>query len=73
MTRNPATFEEIKIGTRLETPRFCTVKISALFETEQDARSAGYTEPTHLYDLPYKVVGKSIDMYHMKFAAFKMA
>ena len=44
---NPTSFEEIGIGSRIETPRFCTVRISALFENEADARDAGYKEPTH--------------------------
>lgn len=68
---NPRTFEQIHIGTRISVPRFGTVEIEAIFKDETMAYYAGYTEPTHLYDLPYKVVGKSWGMNRMKFAAFK--
>ena len=69
---NPKTFEEIHIGSRIVTPRFSTVEITAIFRSALDASKAGYNEPTHLYDLPYKVVGKSIDLYHMTFAVYKV-
>lgn len=60
---------EIKVGTLIWTPRFCTVKISAVFDDEREARVCGYTEPTYYEGSDCIVLGKSIDMYHMKFAA----
>ena len=60
----------MKKGDYVYTPRFCTVKIEEVFESETEARENGYTEPTH-YQGEYKIVGKSLDMYHMKFAAAK--
>ena len=68
---NPKTFDEIRIGSYIQTPRFCWVKIEAIFADEESANAAGYTEPTHLYDMPYKVLGKSKDMYRMTFAVCK--
>ena len=37
----------MKLGDKVMTPRFCTVKITAMFEDEQEARKCGYTEPTY--------------------------
>lgn len=59
-------------GDYVYTPRFCTVKIEEVFESETAANDAGYTEPTYYSDDEYKILGKSIDMYHMQFAAVKM-
>lgn len=59
----------MKKGDRVMTPRFSTVKIEEIYETEKELKEAGYTEPTHLQDDNYIVRGKSLDMYHMKFAA----
>ena len=61
----------MKIGDYIYTPRFCTVNIKEIFESETEAREKGYTEPTY-YQGEYKILGKSIDMYHMQFAAVKM-
>ena len=59
-------------GFSVMTPRFGMVKIAEIFENEDAARRAGYTETTHYWDDPeFGVYGKSIDMYHMQFAAFK--
>lgn len=60
---------EIKVGTLIRTPRFCTVKISAVFDDEREARVCGYTEPTYYEGSDCIVLGKSIGMYHMEFAA----
>lgn len=60
----------MKIGDKVSTPRFCTVRIEEIFETKKEARAAGYTEPTY-YEGEYDVRGKSLDMYHMVFAAVK--
>ncbi len=62
-----------KIGTRIYTPRFCTVQISAVFETEREARDHGYTEPTYYESDDCIVLGKVLDAYHMKFAAVPKA
>ena len=37
----------MKIGDSVYTPRFCTVRIKAIFENEVEARAAGYCEPTY--------------------------
>lgn len=61
----------MKIGDRIMTPRFCTVKIEEIFDTYEAALAAGYREPTHYHSADYGVVGKSLDMYHMSFAAYR--
>ena len=59
-------------GDRIYTPRFCTVRISEVFQNEKDARFAGFVEPTHYYDDPeFGILGKSIDLNRMIFAAYK--
>ena len=62
----------MKIGDRVYTPRFCTVTVKEVFETESEARDAGYTEPTYYEKDGYKVLGKTLDQYHMIFAAAKV-
>lgn len=62
--------KQIKKGDFVMTPRFLYVRIEEVFNTEEDARNAGFTEPTH-YVGEYSVLGKSHDMYHMSFAAVK--
>ena len=61
----------MELGTRINTPRFCTVTISAIFENSEDAVKCGYVEPTHTKLPDWEIKGKSIDMYHMEFAAIK--
>ena len=62
----------MKKGDYVQTPRFLRVKIEDVFDSEKEARKAGYTETTHYWDDPeYGVYGKSLDMYHMVFAAFR--
>ena len=58
----------MKIGDSVYTPRFCTVRIKAIFENEAEARDAGFCEPTY-YKGDHIILGKSLDMYHMEFAA----
>ncbi len=58
----------IKIGDYVYTPRFCTVQISKVFESEKEARSCGYCEPTY-YEGSHVILGKALDLYHMEFAA----
>ena len=67
----------IRVGMRIHTPRFLTVTIDALYTSEAAAMADGYVEPTHYewQDLGYivegvnNVMGKSLDIYHMSFAA----
>lgn len=60
----------IKVGDTVRTPRFMTVTIKETFEDEDAMMQAGYTEPTYYEGQDgYAVRGKSIDMYHMVFAA----
>lgn len=58
----------MKIGDSVYTFRFCTVRIKAIFENEAEARAAGFCEPTY-YEGDHTILGKSLDMYHMEFAA----
>ena len=62
---------KMKVGDRVNTPRFCTVQIKEIFDDVFAAREHGYTEPTYFTDKDYVVVGKSLDMYHMEFAAYR--
>ena len=57
-------------GDYIYTPRFCTVQINEVFESKTEARENGYTEPTH-YQGEYEILGKSIGMNRMVFAAVK--
>lgn len=59
------------IGDRVYTPRFCTVTIKAVYEDRKDAYEAGYTEQSYYSNPEYGIVGRSIDLYHMEFAAYK--
>lgn len=62
----------MNIGDRIYTPRFCTVRIKEIFESREAARENGYKEPTYYDDnTEWGVVGKSLDMYHMVFAAYR--
>ena len=61
----------IKKGDYVLTPRFCTVKIDKVFKSRENAAKAGYTEPTHFQDYDFGVVGKSIGINRMTFAAFR--
>ncbi|MBD5150355.1 MAG: hypothetical protein HDT18_08325 [Oscillibacter sp.] len=58
----------MKIGDSVYTPRFCTVRISAVFVNEAEARAAGFYEPTY-YKGDHIILGKALDMYSMEFAA----
>lgn len=56
-------------GERVYTPRFCTVTVKEVFIDRHTARENGYTEPTHFHENGWTVYGKSLDVYHMEFAA----
>lgn len=58
---------EIKVGTLIWTPRFCTVKISAVFDDEREARVCGYTEPTYYEGSDCIVLGKAIQSTYNDF------
>ena len=62
---------EIKIGDMVETPRFLKVRIAAMFESMDMARSYGFTEPTHFRDEEYHISGHSLGNNIMLFAASK--
>ena len=59
----------LKPGDVVRTPRFLNVQIKEIFDSADMARAAGYTEPTHFVDETYEILGRSLDMYHMVFAA----
>ena len=62
----------MKKGDYVYTPRFLRVKIEEVYNSETEARQAGYTETTHYWNDPeYGVYGKTLDMYHMQFAGFR--
>ena len=58
----------MKIGDSVYTPRFCTVRIAAVFATEAEARAVGFCEPTY-YKGDHVILGKVLDLYCMEFAA----
>ena len=57
-------------GDYIYTPRFCNVRIEEVFENRDEVRENGYTEQTH-YRGDYDVLGKSIGVNRMVFAAVK--
>lgn len=62
----------MKIGDMIYTPRFCTVRIGAIYEDAQQAYKEGYYEPTYYdKDPDYKILGKSTGLNHMVFAAVR--
>ena len=63
--------DKMELGAIVSTPRFCTVIISAIFEHAEDAIKCGYVEPTHTNMPDWEIKGKSLDMYHMEFAAIR--
>lgn len=60
---------EIKVGDKVKTPRFLTIRIAAMFESVKLAESCGFTEPTHFENDRYEILGKSIGLNLMIFAA----
>ncbi len=61
----------IKMGDKVQTPRFLTVRIAAMFENVELAESCGFTEGTHFRDEDYIIRGKCIGDNRMLFAAVK--
>lgn len=60
----------MKMNDKVYTPRFCTVTISQIFNSRDEAVKAGFAEPTFFDDPEWIVVGKSLDLCHMVFAAY---
>lgn len=61
----------MKKGDWVNTPRFCMVQLEEVFQSKEDAIKAGYTEPTYAEYDGFGILGKSIDLYHMRFAAYR--
>jgi len=59
----------IKTGDYIRTPKFLQVRINEVFKSKEEMQQAGYTETTHYRNNEWEIRGKSIDLYHMKFAA----
>ena len=61
-------------GTKIYTPRFCTVRISEIYPSRKEAEKNGYREPTYWEDPSgeYGISGRSLDLYHMEFAAYRL-
>ena len=60
---------EIKLGDKVETPRFLTVRIQAFFLSVEVANENGFTEPSHFRDEDYVIWGKPMGNNRMIFAA----
>jgi hypothetical protein len=60
---------KIQIGDKVQTPRFCTVRIAAMFENVKLAEDCGFTNSTDFRDEDYHILGKSIGENRMLFAA----
>lgn len=60
---------EIKVGDYVKTPRFLTVRIHKVFESEEEMYQAGYTETTHYVNDDWEICGKSIGVNRMRFVA----
>ena len=52
-------------GDWVRTPRFCYVRLTAVFLDEKAARENGYVEPTHFIDPQCGILGKSIGINRM--------
>ena len=61
----------INIGDKVYTPRFCTVQIKEVFDNRAAAYESGFSEPTHYHQNGWGVLGKTLDIYHMEFAAVR--
>ena len=59
----------LKKGDSLYSPRFCTIWLDEVFDSVEELRAAGFNEPTYFNNKRWEIRGKSIDMYHMLFAA----
>lgn len=56
-------------GDHLYSPRFCDIAMEEVFATTKELTDAGYNECTYIKSENWDVRGKSLDQYHMLFAA----
>ena len=56
-------------GAFVHTPRVLSVMVSEVFPAREDARAAGFTEPTHYESDYFDILGKSLGLNRMVFAA----
>ena len=62
----------MKVGDWIQTPRFCGVRIKAVYDSKEEAYENGFTEPTYYEDSEgYEILGRSLDLYHMQFVAVR--
>ena len=62
----------MKVGDRVYTPRFCTVTIQKVFESENEAWNEGFKESAHFdKDPEYSIYGKHTGENRMIFAAVR--
>ena len=59
----------IKVGDTIITSRFGAVVIRKVFDSLEEMTAEGYTNDSHYLDNDRAVFGKSLDTYHMVFAA----
>ena len=64
---------KINLGDKVQTPRFLTVRMAAMFESIELAEGCGFTETTDFRDEEYHIRGKHIGENRMLFAAVKRA
>lgn len=57
-----------QIGDYIQTPRFCQVRVSAVFANFDDCYACGFTESAHVAGKDFLVYGKSIGVNRMIFA-----
>lgn len=61
----------MKIGGKIYTPRFCTVRIDEIFKNYAEAVQHGYGQPTYYRKGGYSIIGKCIEDNCMVFAEYK--
>ena len=61
----------MKKGDYVRTPRFLNVKVEKVFRSEENAKKAGFTEPTYYDDCEFGVAGKVIGVNRIIFAGYK--
>lgn len=62
---------KLKKGDIVYSPRFCHLELYEVFENRAAAQKAGYSEPTGYSDSEYGILGKSIGLNKMIFAAYR--
>lgn len=61
----------MKKGDYVTTPRFLNVKIEEVFSSIEAAKEAGFVETTHYENSQYGILGRSLGLNRMEFAAYK--